>query len=57
MARGTDRPDRVAAELALLELVDAGRADRQALGDDALWSAPGRRDSQHLAAVGAALSA
>jgi hypothetical protein len=41
MTRGNDRPDRVAAETALLALVDAGRAERQPLGDDALWSAPG----------------
>jgi hypothetical protein len=58
MARGNDRPDRTAAEAALLELVDAGRAERRALGDDALWSAPGdSSDSHQLAAAGAALSA
>jgi protein-disulfide isomerase-like protein with CxxC motif len=58
MARGNDRPDRPAAEAALLELVDAGRAERLALGDDALWSAPGRRsDSHHLVGAGAALRA
>lgn len=37
MARGNDRPDRQAAERALLELVAAGRATRIPLGDDALW--------------------
>jgi protein-disulfide isomerase-like protein with CxxC motif len=58
MARGNDRPDRLAAEAALLELVDAGRAERRALGDDALWSAPGHgSDSHHLAAAGVALRA
>jgi hypothetical protein len=57
MTRGNDRPDRLAAETALLGLVDAGRAGRQALGDDALWSAPGRSDNHDLAAAGAALSA
>jgi hypothetical protein len=39
MTRGNDRPDRLAAEAALLELVDGGRAERHALGDDALWFA------------------
>jgi protein-disulfide isomerase-like protein with CxxC motif len=57
MARGNDRPDRVAAETALLGLVADGRAERHALGDDALWSVPGRSDGHRLAAAGAALSA
>jgi hypothetical protein len=57
MTRGNDRPDRLAAEAALLGLVDAGRAERRALGDDALWTASDRGDSHHLAAAGAALSA
>ena len=57
MTRGNDRPDRLAAEAALLGLVDAGRAERRALGDDALWSAPGRSDSHRLAAAGTALTA
>ena len=39
MAEGNDAPDRVAAEAALLELVAAGRAQRQPLGGDALWKA------------------
>ncbi len=39
MAEGNDAPDRVVAEAALLELVAAGRAQRQPLGDDALWKA------------------
>lgn len=37
LARGNDRPDRAAAEVALLELVGAGTAIRDPLGDDALW--------------------
>jgi predicted DsbA family dithiol-disulfide isomerase len=37
LARGNERPDRAAAEAALLELVAAGRAVREPLGDDALW--------------------
>jgi predicted DsbA family dithiol-disulfide isomerase len=57
MACGNDRPDRLAAETALVELVADGRAERHALGDDALWSAPGHGDSRGLAAVGSALAA
>jgi predicted DsbA family dithiol-disulfide isomerase len=37
MTDGNDRPDRGAAEAALLELVASGRALREPLGDDALW--------------------
>ncbi len=37
MTSGNDAPDRAAAESALLELVAAGRAVREPLGDDALW--------------------
>jgi predicted DsbA family dithiol-disulfide isomerase len=37
LARGNDRPDRAAAEVGLLELVAAGVAVRDPLGDDALW--------------------
>jgi predicted DsbA family dithiol-disulfide isomerase len=37
LTHGNDAPDRSAAEAALLELVAAGRAVRQPLGDDALW--------------------
>ncbi|HUO69575.1 MAG TPA: DsbA family protein [Solirubrobacteraceae bacterium] len=40
LARGNDRPDRVAAETALIELVADGQAVRRPLGDDALWLAP-----------------
>ena len=39
MADGNDAPDRHAAEVALIELVAAGRATREQLGDDALWRA------------------
>jgi 2-hydroxychromene-2-carboxylate isomerase len=45
MASGNDAPDRAAAERALIELVAAGEAERQPLGDDALWrsaSSPSR---------------
>ena len=38
MAGGNDRPDRTAAETALMALVSEGRAERHALGDDALWT-------------------
>jgi predicted DsbA family dithiol-disulfide isomerase len=37
MARGNEAPDRASAEAALIELVGAGRAVREPLGDDALW--------------------
>jgi 2-hydroxychromene-2-carboxylate isomerase len=39
MTAGNDAPDRAAAERALIELVAAGKALRQPLGDDALWLA------------------
>ncbi|HEX4008454.1 MAG TPA: hypothetical protein VHX62_00515 [Solirubrobacteraceae bacterium] len=57
MTRGNDRPDRLATETALLGLVADGRAERHALGDDALWSAPGRGGIDGLVAAGDALSA
>jgi predicted DsbA family dithiol-disulfide isomerase len=41
LAPGNEKPDRAAAEAALLELVAAGRAVREPLGDDALWRAAG----------------
>jgi hypothetical protein len=41
MASGNDRPDRAAAETALIALVADGRAERHPLGDDAVWTAPG----------------
>jgi predicted DsbA family dithiol-disulfide isomerase len=37
LAQGNDKPDRAAAEAALLELLGAGAAVRDPLGDDALW--------------------
>jgi 2-hydroxychromene-2-carboxylate isomerase len=37
MTAGNDAPDRAAAERALIEMVAAGEAERQPLGDDALW--------------------
>jgi 2-hydroxychromene-2-carboxylate isomerase len=37
MCQGNDPPDRAAAEAALLEMVAAGRAVREPLGDDAVW--------------------
>jgi hypothetical protein len=40
LTHGNDRPDRVAAENTLLELVYDGRAERHAIGDDAVWVAP-----------------
>jgi 2-hydroxychromene-2-carboxylate isomerase len=42
LAEGNDAPDRTAAETAMLELVFDGRAERIALGDDAIWLAPER---------------
>jgi 2-hydroxychromene-2-carboxylate isomerase len=42
LAEGNDAPDRAAAETAMLELVFDGRAERIALGDDAIWLAPER---------------
>jgi predicted DsbA family dithiol-disulfide isomerase len=43
LAGNNEQPDRVAAEGALLELVAAGQASRQPLGDDALWVSAVRR--------------
>jgi predicted DsbA family dithiol-disulfide isomerase len=37
LTEGNERPDRAAAEAALLELVAERRAAREPLGDDALW--------------------
>jgi protein-disulfide isomerase-like protein with CxxC motif len=42
LAAGNDAPDRAAAEQAMLEAVFDGRAERLALGDDAIWLAPDR---------------
>jgi hypothetical protein len=56
MAHGNDRPDRLAAEAALLELVADGRAERQALGDDSLWTTARRTEGRPLAAADASSS-
>jgi predicted DsbA family dithiol-disulfide isomerase len=37
LTRGNDAPDRARAEVALIELLGAGKAVREPLGDDALW--------------------
>jgi 2-hydroxychromene-2-carboxylate isomerase len=50
LARGNDRPDKVSAERALIELVAAGKAVRRPLGDDALWLAPQAAASLGVAA-------
>ncbi len=42
MTPGNDLPDRAAAEMALLELVYEGRAERMPMGGDALWVRAGR---------------
>jgi 2-hydroxychromene-2-carboxylate isomerase len=42
LASGNDRPDRAAAEAALLALVAEGHAERHPLGGDALWTRPGQ---------------
>jgi hypothetical protein len=39
LTKGNDRTDRAAAEAALIGLLGEGRAAREPLGDDALWSA------------------
>jgi len=41
MTPNNQLPDRVAAERALLALVAEGRAERHALGGDAIWTVPG----------------
>ena len=52
MTRGNDQPDRTAAEAALMALMSDGRAERHALGDDALWmTANGIGDDPRLAAA------
>ena len=56
LAEGNDRPDRTAAENALLELVYNGRAERHALGDDAVWVAAESIDRQPLVTASAIAS-
>jgi 2-hydroxychromene-2-carboxylate isomerase len=41
LTAGNDAPDRAGAEAALIELVGSGRAVREPLGGDALWTGPG----------------
>jgi 2-hydroxychromene-2-carboxylate isomerase len=48
LAHGNDRPDRSAAEQALLALVAEGRAQRHALGGDAIWTVAGGPQPAHL---------
>lgn len=50
LAQGNDRPDKVSAEAALIELVATGEAVRRPLGDDALWLAPRAAASLSVAA-------
>jgi 2-hydroxychromene-2-carboxylate isomerase len=53
MTHGNDLPDRTGAETALLALVYEGRAERHALGSDALWIATDRAANDDLVAAGA----
>lgn len=57
LAHGNDRPDRIAAETALLQLVAEGRAERHALGGDAIWTTPGGPQPPRLDETLAAASA
>ncbi len=57
MTHGNDQPDRIAAETVLLALVYEGRAERHALGGDALWMAANRIGGHRLAAAAATISA
>jgi DSBA-like thioredoxin domain len=57
MTGGNDQPDRQAAEAALLALVYEGRAERHALGSDALWIAADRIVGNRLAGAGATSAA
>jgi predicted DsbA family dithiol-disulfide isomerase len=45
MTHGNDRPDRPAAEAALLELVGKGLAVREPVGDDAVWKVSAQASS------------
>jgi hypothetical protein len=51
MTSGNDAPDRTRAEEAMLTLVGEGRAEQRALGDDALWLAPGVSGHSRLKAL------
>jgi hypothetical protein len=57
MTGGNDQPDRQAAEAALLALVYEGRAERHALGSDALWITADRIVGNRLAGAGATSAA
>jgi protein-disulfide isomerase-like protein with CxxC motif len=57
MTHGNDRPDRVAAEAALIKLVSEGGAERHALGGDALWVSPDRTPDGSFVGAGAASTA
>ena len=50
MTKGNDRPDRAAAEAALLDLVAAGEAVRHPLGDDAVWQPATAGEAMNFAA-------
>jgi 2-hydroxychromene-2-carboxylate isomerase len=50
MTHGNDRPDRAAAEAALLELVAAKEAVRHPLGDDAVWQSATAGEAMNFAA-------
>jgi predicted DsbA family dithiol-disulfide isomerase len=50
MAGNNEKPDRAAAEAALLELVAAGVAVRHPLGDDAVWQSATAGDAMDFAA-------
>jgi len=49
LTHNNEEPDRPATERALLALVADGRAERQALGGDALWTVPGGQRVPSLA--------
>jgi hypothetical protein len=57
MTHGNDRPDRPLAEAALLALVYEGRAERHALGGDAVWMAADRIGGSRPAVAAARSSA
>ena len=57
MTEGNDPTDRRAAELALIELVYEGRAERHPLGGDAVWTVPGGPTPPDRVAVAAAAPA
>lgn len=57
LAQGNDRPDRVAAESALLALVAEGRAVRHPYGGDAVWTVPGAPAPARLEGLASAAAA